>query len=320
MATKWTLDDLIDSIKRRGAIPQAQMTYQLPDFKAVIDEELLSYALPILHSYREDYYIEEKTVDFDKPDTTIDGAAAWRLPRYAIANSLRDLVAIATPGYRYSVPRLVLDDIPNLITFGWYFWGDYVVFRYDSTRQGPKPQQIVMTYHVRPNLVCLESEAWRVDFFEPDQPFAGSTRIHFKPGGPDLMAIQDTPYFDIISGLSSFGVKARHVLGTPVDSVTMTVESNQLPADMVTRTGETDWFSLFDTTPIPMLPSEMHALLAQRIAVKFLEEQGEKEQLASAVENMVDLEKKVMMLFSPRVEGKPKKLVNRIGLWRRWRW
>lgn len=314
MATKWTLDDLIESIKRRGVIPTAQMTYQLNDFKAMINEELLSYALPILHSYREDYYIEKKSVEFDKPDKIIDMGNSWRLPEYAIANSLRDLVAVATPGYRYSVPRLVLDDVPNLITFGWYFYGDYVCFRYDSTRQGPQPQSLDMAYHVRPNLVCLEADAWSIVEIQTDTPVAGATTIVFL--GPLIAIGSPSQPFDIISGKSSFDVKARSVVGVSTAANSVTFNSTDLPSDLK----PSDWFANVNETPFPMLPSEMHPLLAQRVAVKFLEEQGEESQLENAIENMVDLEKKCMMLFSPRVEGKPKKLVNRVGLWRRWRW
>jgi len=314
MATKWTLDDLIESIKRRGVIPTAQMTYQLPDFKAMIDEELLGYALPILHSYREDYYVEKKSVEFDKPDRIIDDGNSWRLPDYAIANSLRDLVAVATPGYRYSVPRLVLDDVPNLITFGWYFYGDYVVFRYDSTRQGPQPQSLDLTYHVRPNLVCTEAEAWKIIQIVVDFPGPGNTQI--KVAGPSLLPYGSGGYWDFISGKSGFEVTKRNVFNVPLAIDTLDFTTTDIPPDV--KVG--DWLSLPGTTPVPMLPSEMHPLLAQRIAVKFLEEQGEESQLKNAIENMVDLEKKCMMLFSPRVEGKPKKLVNRVGLWRRWRW
>jgi len=313
MATQWSFDDLINNIKRRAVIPSSQMTYLTPDFMSMVNDEILGYALPILHSYREDYYVEKKNVEFDKPDKIIDDGNAWRLPDYAIANSLRDLVARATPGYRYSVPRLVLDDIPNLITFGWYFYGDYVVFRYDSSRQGPQPQSLDMVYHVRPNLVCLESEAWSIQGIMPDSPTPGLTSVQFS--GPSLVPF-DPCTFDIISGKSSFDVKGRSVTGSATTTNAATFNTADLPADLKL----TDWFAVVNQTPFPMLPSEMHGLLAQRVAVKFLEEQGEETQLKNAIENMVDLEKKCMMLFAPRVEGKPKKLVNRVGLWRRWRW
>jgi len=313
MATQWSFDDLILNIKRRGAIPQAQMTYQLEDFKAMVNDEILGYALPILHSYREDYYVEKKNVEFDKPDKIIDDGNAWRLPDYAIANSLRDLVARATPGYRYSVPRLVLDDIPNLITFGWYFYGDYVVFRYDSSRQGPQPQSLDLVYHVRPNLICNEADAWTIEGIMPGSPTPDATSIQLS----GTAFVPFDPYrFDIISGKSSFDVKGRNIAGVATSTNALSFQTSDLPADLKIS----DWFAPVNQTPFPMLPSEMHGLLAQRVAVKFLEEQGEETQLKNAIENMVDLEKKCMMLFAPRVEGKPKKLVNRVGLWRRWRW
>lgn len=314
MATKWSVDDLIENIKRRGVIPTAQMTYLIPDFLAMINDELLSYGLSILHSYREDYYVEKKTVDFLKPDKRISGFPAWRIPDYAIANSLRDIVAISSSLYRYSIPRLVLDDVPGLVNFGWYFEGDYVVVRYDDNSTSPKPRDIEFAYHVRPNLVCQEKDAWSINSININTPGPGETEV--KVSGPDVLQhTQDE--LDFIHGKSSFDVMARSVfpMSTP-DFETFVFESAVVPEDLK----EGDWISAVNTTPFPMLPSEMHGLLAQRVAVKFLEEQGEENQLKNAIENMVDLEKKVMMLFSPRVEGKPKKIVNRLGLWRRWRW
>lgn len=314
MATKWSVDDLIANIKRRGVIPTAQMTYMLPDFKAMIDDELLSYALAILHSYREDYYIERKTVDWEKPDIiNSNGYPCWRVPEYAIANSLRDLIAITSSMVRYNVPRLMLDDVPALVNFGWYFEGDYVVFRYDDSSTTPKPNKVEMAYHVRPNLVCMENEAWKILQVLPGSPTADETLLRVE--GPDATGINQY-HQDIIHGKSSFDVMARDLTGNGLDPTTVVYNTADLPMNIQ----KGDWISWTNTTPFPMLPSEMHGLLAQRVAVKFLEEQGEETMLKNAIENMVDLEQKVMKLFSPRVEGKPKKLVNRLGLWRRWRW
>lgn len=81
-----------------------------------------------------------------------------------------------------------------------------------------------------------------------------------------------------------------------------------------------DWVCNAGESCAVPLPLEMHPLLSQRMVVKFLEAQGDQEQLAQARESLHEMATQIPLLIQPRAEGKPRKIVNRIGLWRRWRW
>jgi hypothetical protein len=119
---------------------------------------------------------------------------------------------------------------------------------------------------------------------------------------------------DLVSGEPGYEVKARNISGTiGTDEYEFTIVPNATPAIG-------DWIVGEGMTPVVPLPLEMHALLAQRMVVKFLEAQGDAGQLEQARQSLQEMTMQIPLLIQPRAEGKPKKLANRVGLWRRWRW
>ena len=67
---------------------------------------------------------------------------------------------------------------------------------------------------------------------------------------------------------------------------------------------------------IPNIPTELHSMLAQRIACRCLEAMGDAQGLAMANQKLAEMEVKTGQLLSNRVEGAPLKVVNRHGFLR----
>ena len=333
MATVYTgsVDALILSASRRGNIPDAQMTYLTPDFLAMIDEELMAYAMPVLHARRDDYYLEELMFNLATPDVYIGSESpsmirhpAWRLPEYAMASTVRDVQGVSPSGTFYNLGRVMADDVPNMIAQGWYFYGNYLVYQCNTVSSTAPPVAIRCIVHVKPNrmvnvdavmteytgeITQLGVVARVISVTSPTN-FQVNKTINANFGG------DPTGRIDVISGTPGYEVKNRFIEVNPI----LSTDSVSLPVAPPVPIAIGDWISPPGFSPMIPLPLEMHALLAQRVVVKFLEAQGEASQLEQARNSLEEMAKQIPLLIQPRAEGKPKKLAPRLGLWRRWRW
>lgn len=321
-----TVDSVIESASRRGNIPDAQMTYLVSDFLQMMHEELMAYALPILHARREDYYLEELMFMLDAPDTWIaaepPSAAlnpAWRIPDWAMAASIRDVQGVSPSGTFYLLGRTQVDDVPNMLSAAWYFYGSYLVYQQNVIASTAPPQAIRCIVHAKPNRLITTT---------PDAQYGLplmilSAQATANPNEYELalasaLPNDDSLYIDLCRGNGSYEVYQRRLFVTLVQgnlSLLVTIPEGSNAQFM-----RGDWVTVTGTTPVVPLPLEMHALLAQRVVVKFLEAQGEASQLDQARQSLTEMALQIPILLQPRAEGKPKKLAPRMGLWRRWRW
>lgn len=320
-----TVDQLIESCSRRGNIPNSQMTYLTPDFLAIAQEELEAYAIPLVQSHRQDYYLEEIIFDYATPDRLIglpggmgSRDLAWRLPPWAMASAIREVQGVSPSGAFYTIGRINVDDIPDSVTQGWYFYGAYIALHYSQTASTSPPISLRVVYHVLPNnLITTARDA----VYELPARLAGVI-----PQGGDVYALLfDTPFtvsnssrVDLVRGSPGFEVYQRNLVFATQNLDTQVLVQIPVGSDITVKEG--DWVCPTGTTCVVPLPHELHALLAQRMVVKFLEAQGDQEQLAQSRQSLGEMAVQIPMLINPRAEGKPRKLANRLSLWRRWRW
>jgi hypothetical protein len=322
-----SVNALIESASRRGNIPDAQMTYLLPDFMSMAQEELMAFALPVLHARRDDYYLEELMFDVANPDTLIgsDSPSAvvnkgFRLPAYAMASTVRDVQAVSARGSFYNLGRIEVDDVPNSVSQAWYFYGNYLVYQQNTIGSVAPPIALRCIVHVKPNQLVPEDSLFS-DITSDLVGIDSSYRIVSITSPTEVVVdravtVTDNGLVDIISGEPGYEVKNRSLV----------VSSSGVSPNIVFPTAPKipfkvgDWITASGFTPVVPLPLEMHALLAQRIVVKFLEAQGEESQLQQSRASLDEMVRQIPLMLQPRAEGKPKKLAPRMGLWRRWRW
>jgi hypothetical protein len=323
--TTGTVDQLIESCSRRGNIPNSQMTYLTDDFLGIAQEELEAFAIPIIQARREDYYLEELLLDYSKPDiyigSTYNGASgdpAWRLPPWAMASAIREIQAVSPSGALYAIGRINVDDIPQSVTQGWYFYGSYIAFHYNQIASITPPISFRVVYHVLPNnLITTTPDATnlplKIGGFVNDPPDSDYYKLYFA----NTPTVDFTHQVDLIRGTPGFEVYQRNInlvyIAADFYGTAYIPSGNR-------KIQEGDWVSITGTTPLVPLPHEMHALLAQRMVVKFLEAQGDQEQLEQSRKTLAEMAIQIPLLLNPRAEGKPRKLANRVSLWRRWRW
>jgi len=297
----WTADDLIASAKRRGVIPTAQVTWQTADFLAVADEEMLSYAVPLLQRLRQDFYIQQDDYTLAQSGSS-STPAYYRLPDRALGNTTRSVMCYDAGGNPLSLPQLVLEDM-SLSTWGYFLNGSLVGYVNRTAYGAPATMRI--SYYLRPSRLTLVANVAKVLSFDT---VAKTVTLDQLPAG-----YTGNGYWDIIRAAPIFETLTWDAAGALNGSTISFLD--KLPLEL--QAG--DWVTLAEVTPVPQLPPEMHPLLAQRLAVKFLEAQGDPQELQAAMAILDRMEKDITHLLTPRMQGEPKKLIPRDGVWRRWR-
>lgn len=94
---------------------------------------------------------------------------------------------------------------------------------------------------------------------------------------------------------------------------TTTQGENLIPTGLVVG----DYIMQSEETIIPQLPTELHVILAQRVACRCLEALGDSQGLSNANTKLQEMEFKTGILIDNRVEGSPMKVVNTTGFIRR---
>lgn len=96
-------------------------------------------------------------------------------------------------------------------------------------------------------------------------------------------------------------------------AVTVTALVGDLPRTLVIG----DYLMQAGETIIPNIPTELHVILAQRVACRCLEALGDTQGLQNANAKLQEMEVRTGILIDNRVEGSPQKIINRGSFLRR---
>jgi hypothetical protein len=98
----------------------------------------------------------------------------------------------------------------------------------------------------------------------------------------------------------------------PIVSINTSTKVVNINPDYIPKDLEVgDFMPLAGETPIPNVPTELHMVLAQRVAQRVLEALGDSEGLNNATAKVAEMEMKLTSMMDNRVEGAPRKIVNR---------
>ena len=233
-----TVRSLFTSAARRGNIPDAQMTYLDTDFMDIAQEELMAYALPVLHARRDDYYLEELMFDVANPDTLIGSDSpssvrnlGFRLPAYAMAGTVRDVQAVSAGGSFYNLGRISVDDVPNSTSQAWYFYGNYLVYQQNSIGSVAPPIALRCIVHVKPNRMfpddlmfsTLGNDSGGSALLKSTQVTQVNSPTSLWVDYPSVGS--DGATFDIISGEPGYEVKTRNAIATTIAGNVVTLST-----------------------------------------------------------------------------------------------
>jgi hypothetical protein len=301
-----TTNGLLKSIKRRAMVPTSQDTFTDADIIDFLNEEMMIGLVPSILQMKDEYLI------FSEQTNLVANTSAYPVPERALYNKLREVSYRSddSNGSEYEMTQIAVDDkytyssnLVENINFRRFYMegGDLVLF----PKVGDAPRgSLVFYYYMRPNSLVKDEEV------------ATITNINRTTGVITFSANLPKTFlsgsaYDFVKAKSPNNIIAidKIALNAVVSLKTITFTPSDIPTSLVVG----DMCSLAGETCVPNVPTELHAVLAQRVAQRILEAIGDTQGLTNAQNKLQEMESKMAIGLDNRVEGAPRKAVNRNG-------
>lgn len=303
MAKPLKTSELIKSVRQRAMIPTNDKTFSDEDIIDILNEEMDTGIVPEVLKQHEEYY----TVSEDQTLSTTTNR--YKIPYRAIGNKLRDIHYVGDEGYVRELSRISLEDLADyqsVYNYGdsevFYLEGNDVVFPSQNSGTGT----LRMYFHLRPNSLVTADKAGKILGINTT---TGTITLDTFPS--DFSGL---PLMDFIDHQSPNEIIDYDIQPVSVNTTTNEVTFNVSDIPSCLKVG--DYLCKFQETVFPQIPVEMHTILAQRAAIYCLEALNDSEGLGNAQRKLDRMEKDIDTVLNNRVEGSPKKVMNRNGVLR----
>jgi len=296
-----TVDDMVDSVIRAARLPISQVTFTTDDIIAFLDEEEKTTISSLIHSVREEYWL----TNYDQAITV--GQSEYGMPPRAVAGGLRDVVFLDASGNEIEMAHLDPDQLktppyfvvaPTFRGQGFFIRNDKVVLfppTYNNTAY-----ELREKYERRPNTLTSDANCVTVASIN-----VGTNQITLSASPPGWVAGQ---LIDVIDNTPQFTSLNDNLLISGVSGSTLTIDaSTPISSDITANM----WACPFGTTCQPQIPVEAYPLLVQRGVMRIAIAMQNSNMFQVAAKLAEDSAAHVVKMLTPRVEGSPKKLVNR---------
>jgi hypothetical protein len=300
---------LIRTIKRRAFIPNSQETFTNEDFLEMATEEVNLGLMDQIIVARGDYLVQSKDVPLES------GIYRYLIPDRAVGNKLRDAAVVDDKGnVIYELSQISLEELSefdgpyttqNSNTF--YIQNNELVLSSQPQIQG---YFLRMFFYIRPNKLVINDRATIVSTITDngstvDIGFANTPK-HFS----------SSLLYDIVGVKSPNKIKLYDLVPVSVNLNTGTITFNKSSlldynGNLAVELG--DYISQAEETIVPNIPTELHPIIAQRVAIACLEAMGDEQNKQSAERKLMSMEKAALRMITNRVEGSPKKIKQRHG-------
>lgn len=301
--------NLIRTIKRRAFVPSSQETFTNDDFLEMATEEINIGLMDQLMNARGDYLVQ-------KVDVTLQtGVFEYPIPDRAVANKLRDVSIIDQNGnVVYELAQISLEELSEFdgpytlqSRNAFYMQNNNIVL---TTQTLAPNYKLRMYFYIRPNKLVINERAATVSSIVDN----GTTSDVSFSTIPTFFT-SDIKY-DVIGTKSPNKIKLFDLVPVSVNSNTKTISFNN--SDIKSDAGSYifevgDFVNKAEESIVPNIPTELHPIVAQRVAVACLEAMGDEQNKQSAERKLAAMEKASLRMLSNRVEGAPKKIRNRHG-------
>jgi len=176
---------------------------------------------------------------------------------------------------------------------------------------GPTPHgSLSFYYYLRPNSLVKDSAVATITALDKT---TGNITLSSIPSGYSVYVAGSNntvaTTFDFIKAKSAHNILDIDISINSVNSTTkvINIDPYKIPKDLEVG----DYIALAGQTCIPNIPTELHMVLAQRVAQRALEALGDTEGLNNAANKIAEMENKLTTMIDNRVEGSPRKVVNR---------
>lgn len=303
MSDALTSNSLIESIKRRASIPENQASYTATDFLEFANEEMRLGLVPAIMSLHEDYLLFEVDLPIEA------NKDSYEIPSRAVGNKLRDaqmkiddknFIEMTRVGIGDRFSEFDVRSETNLRKY--YIKNNKLVF---VPPIGPNPSgNLTMVFYIKPSKLVEEE---RIGIISGINRTSGEIVISNVPTN-----FNTSIKYDFYKAESPHNVLSIDLTASTINTTTRTVTFT--PSDIPDELQVGDHLAQAGECIIPQVPSELQVMLAQMVACRVLEAQGDTQGLQNALVKLNQMETAAGMIIDNRVEDSPRKIVNRHGL------
>lgn len=315
----YTSTQLLASIKRRAFVPESQTTFSDQDFLDFATEEMNMGIVPTVIEAQQDYYLYEELIPIET------GVKAYDIPYRAIGNKIRDISFIDSSGSRSLMTRMGLADqvYNNTVRadkpYAYFMTGAAINLIVDENTIVNNGSSLAVSYYLRPNTLVPNDEVSVIQSMSLVVIDPSTTVLQIETTGTLPEAFETGTLFDIIKAKSPHNVVKfdLEVYSVNMSNNLIQFISSQFPANYTDLIKAGDFVALATETCVPQIPSDMHVMLAVRVASQILQALGDTEGLATSNTKLGELQANTKTLITERVEDSPMKIVNRNSTIRR---
>lgn len=293
---------LVNSVQTRILFPLSANTLTTTKIIELLDEEMRSTVVPLVLAAQEEFYVQ----NYDQ--TLVSGVYNYVIPARAAFATWRDIVFVDSLGNEINATELApeyvkitypVGNLPPMYTFGFILNNDRITLWPLSMSI---PTQYLLRFKIkrRPNHLTSFANCGQVTGIN-----TGTKVVSLSTNGDGTWTTSTT--FDVIPNSPQFTSRGDDQTITAIDNVGQTITMTALPANLAIG----DWVCPAGMSCVPQIPYDMFPLLAQRGVIKCLEALGDTQNLQIAERRYQDMATDFARTVSPRVQGTPKKIVNR---------
>lgn len=335
--------DLINRVKMKQSIPDSAVSFDEATLLNYLDQALKAYIVPAIEATIEEYFVN--TIDFVVPQFDFQGASpvdkpnAIAIPDVAGGMRLRDVYLLNNDGQFYNLPRLTPTQAaaqswgnafyPIGINNQQYLGGFFVqgnaiqIFPYGLA----SGKTVRLTYYRAPNDLALTSDCGQVLAVAGDTLTLDNTPL-WTSGVTQVDVISGTNPHDFVVD-TSIPVPV-YATPSPLSKLTLVSAASNvvvLPVGKGANVQVGDWVCPTGTAAFAMnIPKEILPALVQRASADALQASGDSQGYNIAVNDYMTMINQALKQISPRVVGKPTKLLatnspfraSRTTSWGRW--
>lgn len=314
--------DLIKSIRVRAMIPDNQVTFTESDFLRFATEEMQNTMFGEVLRHHEDFFLYDLAIPLEV------GKNRYRIPSRAGGVRLRDVSYRDTSGNIREMTRIEIQDVPGYtsntasgIVSAFYVQNNQIVL-YPDNRSSSITGDLIMSFYARPNEMVSESRTATITNINTS---TGEVTVDGVPTDTlNNTLFSTTTKLDIISQDSPHVLEVFDVRPTAVNTTTNTItfnvadlsptNSDSTPGNIMIQVG--DYINLAGESVVPQIPAELHMQLAMRVAMRCMTALGDLQGYQNVKDELTETKKNTTAIIDNRVEGAPRKVVNRHSILR----
>lgn len=305
--------DLIRSIKVRAMIPENQVTFSDEDFLRFATEELQNSMFGEILRHHEDFFLYQEAVPM------VANKTRYRIPGRAGGVRLRDVQIQDSGGNRYEMTRIDVQDAvyynnssAGNLSFAFYIQNNEVVLQPEIRGTIPAGADLIFYFYGRPNDLVLENRG------------AVVSNINFTTGDVVLESTptnaQNESLFGTSTKLDIISKDSPHITEKfSISPIAVNLQANTLtftPSDLPENMQVGDYVNLTGEAFVPQIPAEQHMQLAMRVAMRCLTSLGDLQGYQNIKDELEEVKRNTTAIIDNRVEGAPRKVVNRHSIMR----